>query len=173
MRAILAKFPCFAIVYHIGTTILPWGTGSIQEGGVNTVAYDPGLDTIEFRICLSGSSTVIQLLVSFMIPPFAPHAAFCPLRMVIPSVNSKQPVGQQAKSQGRGPKEKYQGSGIKTWGNKIAKISYPGWSPETANFAILDPVWIITTPRAMKILGSQVHVSLCWTSSKSHMEWRI
>ena len=34
-----------------------------------------------------------------MIPPFAPHAAFCP----IPSVNSKMPVRQQAKSQGMGP----------------------------------------------------------------------
>ena len=24
-------FPVFAIVYHIGTTISPWGTGSSQE----------------------------------------------------------------------------------------------------------------------------------------------
>ena len=56
------------------------------------VADDQGLNTIEFRICSSGSSGVIQILVRSMIPPFAPHAAFCPIRVVIPSVNSKQPV---------------------------------------------------------------------------------
>ena len=56
------------------------------------VAYDGGLNTIEFRICSSGSSGVIQLLVRSMIPPFAPHVAFCPVRVVIPSVNSKQPA---------------------------------------------------------------------------------
>ena len=56
------------------------------------VAYDQGLNAIEFRICSSGSSGVIQLLVRSMIPPFAPHVAFCPVRGVIPSVNSKQPA---------------------------------------------------------------------------------
>ena len=58
----------------------------------NIVAYDQGLNTIEFCICSSGSSGVIQLLVQSMIPPVAPHAAFCPIRMFIPSINSKQPV---------------------------------------------------------------------------------
>ena len=86
------NFAVFAIVCHIGTTISPWGTGSSQEGGAIIVAYDQGLNTIEFRICSSGSSGVIQLLVRSMIRPFAPHAAFCPLRAVIPSGNSKQPV---------------------------------------------------------------------------------
>ena len=47
---------------------------------------------MELSICSSGSSGVIQLLVRSMIPPFARHAAFCPIRVVIPSVNSKQPV---------------------------------------------------------------------------------
>ena len=45
-----------------------------------------------------------------------------------------------------------------------AEVSYPGRSTETTDYAILafvDPVWIITTPRAMEILESQVHVSLC------------
>ena len=56
------------------------------------VANDRGLNIIESRICSSGSSGVIQLLVRSMIPPFAPHAAFCPIRVVIPSVNSKQLV---------------------------------------------------------------------------------
>ena len=56
------------------------------------VAYDQGLNTIELRICSPGSSGVIQLLVRSMIPPFAPHVALCPVRVVIPSVNSKQPV---------------------------------------------------------------------------------
>ena len=63
-----------------------------QKEGAIIVAYERGLDTIEFRICSSGSSGVIQLLVRSMIPPFAPHAAFCPIRVSIPSVNSKQPV---------------------------------------------------------------------------------
>ena len=56
------------------------------------VAYDQGLNATEFRICSSGSSGVIQLLVGSMIPPFAPHAAFCPIRVFIPLVNSKQPA---------------------------------------------------------------------------------
>ena len=37
------------------------------------------------------------------IPTFAPHVAFCPVRVVIPSVNSKQPAWQQAITQGMGP----------------------------------------------------------------------
>ena len=86
------NFAVFAIVCHIGTTISPSGTGSSQEGRANIVAYDQGLNAIEFRICSSGSSGVIQLLVRSPIPPFAPHVAFCPVRVVIPSVNSKQPA---------------------------------------------------------------------------------
>ena len=37
-----------------------------------------------------------------MIPPFAPYAAFCPIRVFIPSMNSKQPAWQQAITQGMG-----------------------------------------------------------------------
>ena len=86
------NFAVFAIVCHIGITISPWGTGSGQKERAIFVAYDPGLNAIEFRICSSGSSGVIQLLVRSMIPPFAPHAAFCPIRVFIPLVNSKQPA---------------------------------------------------------------------------------
>ena len=63
-----------------------------------------------------------------------------------------------------------------TWCDKIARVSYPGRSPETADFAILaivDPIWIVTTPSGMKIFESQVHGSLCWSPSGWHMEWRI
>ena len=77
-------FAVFAIVCHIGITISPWCTGSSQEGSANIVAYDQGLNVIEFRICSSGSSGVFQLLVRSMISPFAPHAAFCPIRVFIP-----------------------------------------------------------------------------------------
>ena len=56
------------------------------------VPYDQRLNAIEFRICSSGPSGVIQLLVRSMISPFTPHAAFCPIRVFIPSMNSKQPV---------------------------------------------------------------------------------
>ena len=86
------NFAVFAIVCHIGITISPWGTGSSQEKRANIVAGDQGLNATEFRICSSGSSGVIQLLVRSTIPPFAPHVAFCPVRVVIPSVNSKQPA---------------------------------------------------------------------------------
>ena len=86
------NFAVFAIVCHIGITISPWGTGSSQEGVAIIVAYDQGLNAIEFRICPSGSSGVIQLLMRSMIPPFAPHAAFCPIRVFIPLVNSKEPA---------------------------------------------------------------------------------
>ena len=47
--------------------------------------------------------------------------------------------------------------------DKIAKISYPGRSPETADFAILaivDPVWIVTTPSGMEVFEGQGHGSL-------------
>ena len=86
------NFDVFAIVYHIAITKSPWGTGFSQEIRVIIVAYDHWLNAIEFRICSSCSSGVIQLLVRSMIPPFAPHAAFCPIRVFIPSMNSKQPV---------------------------------------------------------------------------------
>ena len=82
----------FANVCHIGITISAWGTGSSQEGRANIVPYDQGLNAIEFRICSSGSSGVIQPFVRSMIPPFAPHDAFCPIRVFIPLVNSKQPA---------------------------------------------------------------------------------
>ena len=86
------NFAVFAIVCHIGITISPWGTGSSQERRANIVAYGQGLNAIEFRVCSSGSSGVFQLLVRCMISPIAPHAAFCPIRVFIPSMNSKQPV---------------------------------------------------------------------------------
>ena len=56
------------------------------------VAYDQGLNAIEFPICSFGSFGVTQLMARSMIPPFAPHAAFCPIRVSTPSVISKQPV---------------------------------------------------------------------------------
>ena len=86
------NFAVFAIVCHIGTTISPWGKEPSQKKKAIIVAYDQGLNTIEFHICSSASSGVIQLLVRSMIPPFEPHAAFCPVRVVIPAVKSKQPV---------------------------------------------------------------------------------
>ena len=86
------NFAVFATVCHIGITISPWGTGSSQKERANIVAYDQGLNAIEFCICSSGSPGVIQLLVRSMIPPFAPQSAFCPVRVVIPSVNSKLPA---------------------------------------------------------------------------------
>ena len=85
-------FAVFAIVCHIGITISPWSTRSSQEIRAMIVAYDQGLNAIEFRICSFGPSGVIQLLVRSMIPPFALHAAFCPIRVFIPLVNSKQPA---------------------------------------------------------------------------------
>ena len=85
-------FAVFAIVCHIGITISPLGTRSSHEEIANIVAYEQGLNAIEFRICSSGSSEVIQRLVRSTIPPLAPHVAFCPVRVVIPSVNSKQPA---------------------------------------------------------------------------------
>ena len=86
------NFAVFAIVCHIGITISPWGKQPSQERRAIIVAYDQGLNAIEFCICSSGSSGVIQLLVRSMIPPFAAHVAFCPVSVVIPSVNSKQPA---------------------------------------------------------------------------------
>ena len=88
--SILLFLPLYAILE------LPYLHGArdlaSKEGRAIIVAYDPGLNAIEFRICSSRSSGVIQLLVRSMIPPFAPHAAFCSIRVTIPSVNSKRPV---------------------------------------------------------------------------------
>ena len=86
------NFTVFAIVCHIRTAISPWGRIPSQEEVAFFVAEYQGLNTIESCVCSSGPFGVIQLLVRSMIPPFAPHAAFCPIRVVIPSVNSKQPV---------------------------------------------------------------------------------
>ena len=86
------NFAVFAIVCHIGSTISPWDTESSQKRVAHIVAYDQGLDALEFCLCSSGSSGVFQLLVRSTIPTFAPHVAFCPVRVVIPSVNSKQPA---------------------------------------------------------------------------------
>ena len=86
------NFAVFAIVYHIGTAMSPQGKGTSQKEREIIVAYDQGLNYIELRICSFSSSGVIQLWVGSMIPPSAPHAAFCPIRVSIPSVNSKQPV---------------------------------------------------------------------------------
>ena len=86
---ILLFLPLYAILelpYLHGAKDLAMRKGTI------IVANDQGLNTIEFCICSSGSSRVIQLLVRSMVPPFAAHAAFCPIRVVIPSLNSKQPV---------------------------------------------------------------------------------
>ena len=63
-----------------------------RKKSAHIVACDQGLNALEFHICSSGSSGVIQLLVRSTIPTFAPHVAFCPVRVVIPSVNSKQPA---------------------------------------------------------------------------------
>ena len=63
------NFAVFAIVCHIGITISPWGTESSQEEKSHIVAYDQGLNALEFRICSSGSSGLIQLLVRSTIPP--------------------------------------------------------------------------------------------------------
>ena len=71
-------FAVFAIVCHIGTAISPWGKGPSQNGSAIIVAHDQRLNTIELRICSSGSSGPIQLLVRSLIPPFAPHAALLP-----------------------------------------------------------------------------------------------
>ena len=139
------NFTVFAIVCHIEITISPWGAESSQEGKAIIVAYDQGLNAIEVRMCSFGSSGVIQPLVRSMIPPFSPHAAFCPIRVFIPSMNGKQPVRQQAITQGMGPK------GIsevvnRAWRDKIAKVFHPGRSPETADFAILAIMTALDEP---------------------------
>ena len=63
------NFAVFAFVCHIGITISPWGTESSQAVAAHIVAHDQGLNALEFRICSSGSSGVIQLLVRSTIPP--------------------------------------------------------------------------------------------------------
>ena len=86
------NFVVFAIMGHIGITISPWGEGPSEEGRAIIMAYDQGVNALEFRICSSGVSIVIQLLVRSMIPPSAQHAAFCPICVTIPSASSKQPM---------------------------------------------------------------------------------
>ena len=53
------NFAVFAMVCHIGITRSPWGTGSSHEKSAHFVAYDQGLNPLEFRICSFGSSGVI------------------------------------------------------------------------------------------------------------------
>ena len=42
-----------------------------------------------------------------------------------------------------------------------------------AILAIVDPIWIVTTPSGMEIFESQGHGSLSWTPFRLRMEWRI
>ena len=77
-------FAVFAFVCHIGITISPWGTESSQKRRANIVAYDQGLNAIEFRIRSLGSSGVIQLLVRSMIPPVCTACCFLPHPRVHP-----------------------------------------------------------------------------------------
>ena len=86
-RPISPNFAVFAIVCHIGTAISCW---------IGLLGWRP-LGWVFVFVPLAHPEL-------FMIPPLAPHAAFCPIRVVIPSVNSKQPVRQRAKSQGMGPR---------------------------------------------------------------------
>ena len=86
---ILLFLPLYAILE------LPYLYGAqelAKKEGAIIVALDQGLNAIEFRICFSGSSGLIQFLVRSMISSVAQHAAFCPIRVFIPSMNSKQPV---------------------------------------------------------------------------------
>ena len=92
MRAVLAKFRCFCHCMPYWNYHISMGHEIQLKGGAIIVAYDRGLNTIHFSICSSGSFGVIQPLVRSMIPPFAPHVGFCPVGVVIPSVNSKQPA---------------------------------------------------------------------------------
>ena len=65
---------------------------------------------------------------------------------------------------------------MEAWRDEIAKVCYPGRSPEAANFAILavvDPVWTVTTPSGMEIYDSQGHGSLHWNPGGSHVERQI
>ena len=78
------NFAVFAIVCHIGITISPWGTGSSQEEEANIVAYDQGLTAIEFRICSSGSSGVIQLFPAIHDLPLCTACCFLPHPRVHP-----------------------------------------------------------------------------------------
>ena len=57
------NFAVFAMVCHIATAISPWGKGPSGNACAIIVAFDQGLNAIEFLICSFGSSGVIQLLV--------------------------------------------------------------------------------------------------------------
>ena len=78
------NFAVFAIVCHIGITISPWGTGSSQKERGNIVAYDQGLNAIEFRIYSPGSSRVIQLSGAIHDPPVCTACCFLPHPRVHP-----------------------------------------------------------------------------------------
>ena len=42
-----------------------------------------------------------------------------------------------------------------------------------AILAIVDPIWIVTTPSGMEIFECHGHGSLSWPPGGLHMEWRI
>ena len=53
------NFAVFAIVCQIKTTISPWGKEPSQKGMAIFLAYNQGLNTLEFRVCSSCPSGVI------------------------------------------------------------------------------------------------------------------
>ena len=103
------NFPVFAIVYHIGTTIGPWGTGSSQERRANIVAYDQGLNTIEFRICSSGSSGVIQPIGAIHDLPRCTACCFLPHPRVHPLDEQQAASVTASQNQGHGTKGEIKG----------------------------------------------------------------
>ena len=58
--------PLYAI---LGLPYLHGARDLAKKGGAHIVAYDQGLNALEFGICSSGSSGVIQLLARSTIPP--------------------------------------------------------------------------------------------------------
>ena len=72
-------FTFFAIWGEVGKTISASGKEPTQTKVVILVAYDYGSIALEFRICSSVLSRVMQLMVRVTLPNFAFLAVFCPV----------------------------------------------------------------------------------------------
>ena len=115
--------------------------------------HDQRSNAPRYHCWSSGIPGVIQPLVRAVMPTFAPHAAFCPPCVTIPSGNSKQPVRQQAQPRWTGPK------GISSPVNQgLAPRDHQDCLPRSVSqngrichFRHHDPTW---QPRGTMMLGT-------------------
>ena len=151
-------FTVFAILGQVENTMSPWGKGPSQEEKAILVGYHQASSSLDFRICSSGLSGVMQLTVRATMPNFALLALLCPVTRPSPrgTVSSQR---DSKPNPDAGDHRGYQSPWFKTQLDEIATKVNPGRPREMANFAnfgILTPYGDPVGPGYQGFRGNQV-----------------